>query len=108
MRKLCVVTLCLGLAACASSPQHGSGDAATAWQHWQCAGGERFSWRLAKAQADTVELKLDALRFDLPRQPTGSGMLYSDGTLVFHAKGEQGLLYWAADDELVGRDCRAR
>ena len=106
MVRLGLVAVVLGLAGCASQPGAPLSQPA-AWQHWQCEGGEQFRWRFADETNEVVELRLDALAFTLPRQPSGSGMLYSDATLVFHAKGDEALLYWAADDELIGRGCRA-
>jgi membrane-bound inhibitor of C-type lysozyme len=43
----------------------------------------------------------------LSLEPSGSGELYSDGTLSFHAKGEEGLVYRTANDDLLGRGCKA-
>ena len=42
-----------------------------------------------------------------PSSTSGSGALYSDGLLSFHTKGKEGLVYWAANDDLIGRGCQA-
>ena len=89
------------LAGCAATPQPGP------WQHWQCDSGVELHWRLVDEQA---ELRLDGAQrlYRLAQQPAASGALYSDGELALHTKGEQGLLYWVADDDLIGRDCKAQ
>ena len=44
----------------------------------------------------------------LTQEPAASGALYSDGRLSFHTKGEEGLVYWTANDDLIGRGCKAQ
>ena len=67
-------------------------------------------WRLADADGESVDLRLggDDIVHRLVQEPSGSGVLYSDGVLAFHTKGEEGLVYRVADDDLIGRGCRAR
>ncbi|BAQ77412.1 lipoprotein [Pseudomonas sp. Os17] len=43
----------------------------------------------------------------LKLEPSGSGSLYSDDMLAFHVKGEEGLVYWVATNDLIGRGCKA-
>ncbi len=45
--------------------------------------------------------------YRLKAEPGASGALYSDGMLAFHTKGEEGLVYWVATNDLIGRGCKA-
>ena len=45
--------------------------------------------------------------YRLKAEPGASGVLYSDGMLAFHTKGEEGLVYWVATNDLIGRGCKA-
>ena len=45
--------------------------------------------------------------YRLKSEPGASGELYSDGVLAFHTKGEEGLVYWVATNDLIGRGCKA-
>lgn len=66
-------------------------------------------WRFADAQRDQVDVRLGGgdQVYRLKAEPGASGALYSDGMLAFHTKGEEGLVYWVATNDLIGRGCKA-
>jgi membrane-bound inhibitor of C-type lysozyme len=44
--------------------------------------------------------------YRLKQEPGASGSLYSNDMLAFHIKGEEGLVYWVATNDLIGRGCK--
>ena len=105
MKALAVVALStLVLAGCAST------ETDAPWTHWTCDNQTQVFWRLADASGDAVDLRLgsDSQVRRLLNEPAADGALYSDGQLSFHAKGQRGLVYWTASDDLIGLDCKAR
>jgi membrane-bound inhibitor of C-type lysozyme len=100
----CTLALAALLGGCASQPPSDE------WTHWVCDSQAEVLWRLADADGESVDLRLggDDIVHRLVQEPSGSGALYSDGMLAFHTKGEEGLVYRVADDDLIGRGCRAR
>ncbi|RMU43612.1 hypothetical protein ALP29_201738 [Pseudomonas syringae pv. avii] len=47
--------------------------------------------------------------FRLKAEPgAASGTLYSNNVLAFVNKGSEGLIYWDATNDLIGRGCKAR
>lgn len=92
------------LGACASRPAPSD-----EWTRWVCDSQAVVLWRFADASREVVELRLgdDASVHRLQLEPTGSAALYSDDVLAFHTKGEEGLVYRVADDDLIGRGCKA-
>ena len=100
----CTLALAALLGGCASQPPSDE------WIRWVCDSQAEVLWRLADADGESVDLRLggDDIVHRLVQEPSGSGALYSDGVLAFHAKGEEGLVYRVADDDLIGRGCRAR
>lgn len=106
MRKQGCITLALAalLSGCASQPPSDE------WTRWVCDNQVEVLWRLADADDESVDLRLggDDIVHRLVEEPSGSGVLYSDNRLAFHTKGEEGLVYRVADNDLIGRGCRAR
>jgi hypothetical protein len=101
------LALAVGLAAvsgCSMVPEPTS-----AWTHWVCDSQVEVYWRPDAAFENGVELRLGAgeMLYHLAPQPAASGALYSDSVLALHTKGEQGLVYWVANNDLLGRDCKA-
>jgi membrane-bound inhibitor of C-type lysozyme len=94
----------VALAGCASQPQ-----APDQWTRWVCDSQAELQWRFADGGYDQVDLRLggDDIVYRLSQEPAASGALYSDGRLSFHTKGEEGLVYWTASDDLIGRGCKA-
>ena len=98
----CATTLLLG--ACAGQPEPGDH-----WTRWVCDSQAEVQWRFANGGFDQVDVRLggDDIVYRLTQEPAASGALYSDGRLSFHTKGEEGLVYWTASDDLIGRGCKA-
>ncbi|WP_405119247.1 MliC family protein [Pseudomonas leptonychotis] len=93
------------LGACASQPAPNSG-----WTRWVCDSQAEVLWRFADDSREAIDVRLggDDIVHRLKLVPAGSGALYSDGVLAFHTKGDQGLVYRVADDDLIGRGCQAQ
>jgi membrane-bound inhibitor of C-type lysozyme len=79
------------------------------WTRWVCDSQTEVLWRFTDAGKESVDLRLGGgdIVHRLKQEPSGSGALYSDGNLAFHTKGDEGLVYWAATDDLIGRGCKA-
>lgn len=79
------------------------------WTRWVCDSQTEVLWRFADAGRNSIDLRLGGgdIVHRLKREPSGSGALYSDGNLAFHTRGEEGLVYWVATDDLIGRGCKA-
>ncbi len=79
------------------------------WTHWVCDSQAEVLWRYADTTQQAVDVRLGGgdQVYRLKAEPGASGALYSDNVLAFHTKGEEGLLYWVATDDLIGRGCKA-
>mgnify|MGYP001762383420 FL=1 len=79
------------------------------WTRWVCDSQTEVLWRFANGSVEQVDVRLggDDIVYRLTQEPAASGVLYSDGRLSFHTKGEEGLVYWTATDDLIGRGCKA-
>ncbi|VXC09198.1 Membrane-bound lysozyme-inhibitor of c-type lysozyme [Pseudomonas sp. 8Z] len=79
------------------------------WTHWVCDSKAEVLWRQADGKGEQVDIRLgsDDVVHRLTLEPAGSGALYSDGNLSFHTQGDEGLVYWTATDDLIGRGCKA-
>ncbi len=79
------------------------------WTRWVCDSQAEVLWRFADTQRDAVDVRLGGgdQVYWLKAEPGASGALYSDGVLAFHTKGEEGLVYWVATNDLIGRGCKA-
>ena len=100
-----------GLAVAATLLAAGSSQPAAPeqWIRCVCDSQTEVLWRFANGSVDQVDVRLggDAIVYRLTHEPAGSGAQYSDGRLSFHTKGEEGLVYWTATDDLIGRGCKA-
>jgi membrane-bound inhibitor of C-type lysozyme len=77
---------------------------------WVCDNLTEVHWHFVdQAKRDRIELRLDDQPnvHHLALEPDGTGTLYSDGELAFRLQGEQGLVYWVATNDLIGRGCTA-
>jgi membrane-bound inhibitor of C-type lysozyme len=103
-KALLAVTLVLGLAGCS-----GTAPAPDTWTRWVCDNHTEVLWRFVGGGTEQVDVRLggDDIAFRLKREPAGSGALYSDGRLSFHSQGDEGLVYRTANDDLIGRGCKA-
>ena len=79
------------------------------WTHWVCDSQVDLLWRFAGSDQESVDLRLGGsdVVHRLKLERTGSGNLFTDGNLALHTKGDEGLVYWATTDDLIGRGCRA-
>ena len=104
LKRTTLLTLLGLLGACASQPAPSDN-----WTRWVCDSQTEVLWRFADSSAESVDVRLGGgdIVYRLQQEPAGSGALYSDGMLSFHTKGEEGLVYWTAKDDLIGRGCKA-
>lgn len=105
IKRAGLVAIALLLAACSSQPA-----APEQWNRWACDSQAEVQWRFADGSFEQVDVRLggDDIVYRLTQERAASGVLYSDGRLSFHTKGEEGLVYWTATDDLIGRGCKAR
>lgn len=92
------------LGGCASMKPAQTGNA---WTSWVCDSKAQVHWRYvdpAKAEVD-VRLNESDQVSRLTAEP-GSPALYSNGVLAFQIKGDEGLVYWEATNDLIGRGCK--
>ncbi|CAM3665543.1 hypothetical protein CCOS865_05208 [Pseudomonas reidholzensis] len=108
MKALMAVMALATLAGCASLRPAQTAPADT-WTRWVCDTQTEVLWRFADASRDTVDVRLGGgdQVYRLKAEPGASGALYSDGVLALHTKGEEGLVYWVATNDLIGRGCKA-
>ncbi|MGF6593521.1 MliC family protein [Pseudomonas sp. 2835] len=79
------------------------------WTRWVCDSQAEVLWRFTDSSEQDVDVRLGGgdQVYRLKPEPSGSGALYSDGVLAFHSKGDEGLVYWVATNDLIGRGCKA-
>lgn len=79
------------------------------WTRWVCDTQAEVLWRFADTDRQAVDVRLGGgdQVYRLKSEPGASGALYSDGVLAFHTKGDEGLVYWVATNDLIGRGCKA-
>ncbi|MFB4392438.1 MULTISPECIES: MliC family protein [unclassified Pseudomonas] len=108
MKALLALVALATLAGC-SLLQPSAPAATDNWTRWVCDSQAEVLWRYADAQQDAVDVRLGGgdQVYRLKPEPGASGALYSDGVLAFHNKGEEGLVYWVATNDLIGRGCKA-
>lgn len=102
-KHLVLLLLVASLGACSIQP-----PPSTVWTRWVCDSQAELYWRPDGTLATGVEVRLgtgDRL-YHLSRQPSGSGTLYSNSVLGLHVKGGEGLVYWVANNDLIGRGCK--
>lgn len=109
MRFLAIAFIFLGLVGCTGGGDNDKAETEQ-WITWECDGGAVLQWRILDGQGETMALRLNdgPETYTLTRGPSASGVLYSDGTLTFHSKGLEGLVYWVATDDLIGNNCKPR
>ncbi|MBP8186036.1 MAG: MliC family protein [Pseudomonas sp.] len=103
-KHLVMLALLASLAACVSQPAPSA-----EWTRWVCDSQVELHWRADPALPSGMQVRLGSSEriYQLSPEPAASGALYSNGVLALHTKGEQGLLYWVANNDLIGRDCKA-
>ncbi|MBT9302203.1 MULTISPECIES: MliC family protein [Pseudomonas] len=80
------------------------------WTTWVCDSQAQVNWRFVGADHNQVDVRLGGSDqvYRLKQEVAASGTLYSNDQLAFHTKGEEGLVYWVATDDLIGRGCKAQ
>ncbi|WP_347902442.1 MliC family protein [Pseudomonas purpurea] len=80
------------------------------WTTWTCDSEAKVVWRFTDDSRKEVDVRLGGADqvYRLKLEPSGSGSLYSNDMLAFHVKGEEGLVYWVATNDLIGRGCKAK
>ncbi|KAA0949365.1 lysozyme inhibitor [Pseudomonas sp. ANT_H14] len=79
------------------------------WTTWTCDSQAQVVWRFTDQAHSQVDIRLGGSDrvYRLKQDVAASGVLYSNDQLAFHTKGEEGLVYWVATDDLIGRGCKA-
>ncbi|MBK5537668.1 MliC family protein [Pseudomonas sp. TH05] len=97
------------LAGCANLDLFKSPPADT-WTTWVCDSQAHVVWRYTDSSRKEVDVRLGGADqvYRLKLEPGASGALYSNEMLAFHEKGEEGLVYWVATNDLIGRGCKAQ
>ncbi|RON07456.1 hypothetical protein BK659_18095 [Pseudomonas brassicacearum] len=110
MKGLIAVASLAVLAGCANMNPFASSPAPDAWTTWVCDSQAQVLWRYTDISRNAVDVRLagNDQVYRLKLEPTGSGSLYSDDKLAFHVKGEEGLVYWVATNDLIGRGCKVQ
>jgi membrane-bound inhibitor of C-type lysozyme len=110
MKGLIAVGSLAVLAGCATmNPFASSPVASDNWTNWVCDSQAPVHWRYTDATHNTVDVRLsDDQVHRLKLDPAGGGSLYSDDQLAFHVKDDEGLVYWVATNDLIGRGCKAK
>jgi len=87
-----------------AQPQQGT------WTTWVCDSQAQVNWRFVGSDRKQVDVRLGGSDqvYRLKQDVAASGALYSNEQLAFHTKGEEGLVYWVATDDLIGRGCKAQ
>jgi len=106
MKGLIAVATLMLLAGCASMKDS---QPVAPWTRWVCDSKAEVNWRYADPAKKTVEVRLNQSEqiFELQAAPGASGTLYSNGVLAFDNEGSEGLVYWDATNDLIGRGCKA-
>lgn len=106
---IAVVALAM-LAGCAQLDRFRSSEPVVeGWTTWTCDSQAKVLWRYTDDTRKEVDVRLGGAEqvYHLKEEPGASGTLYSDDMLAFHIKGEEGLVYWVATNDLIGRGCKA-
>ena len=110
MKGFIAVALLALLAGCAQFDLLRSSEpAAQGWTTWTCDSEAKVLWRYSDAARKAVDVRLGGADqvYHLKQEPGASGSLYGDDMLAFHVNGEEGLVYWVATNDLIGRGCKA-
>jgi membrane-bound inhibitor of C-type lysozyme len=98
------------LAGCSSFNLFKPAESTDNWITWTCDSQAKVLWRYADASRMEVDVRLGGADkvYRLKLEPGAEGSLYSNDMLAFHVKGEEGLVYWVATNDLIGRGCKAQ
>jgi len=82
------------LAGCSSMNLFDKAEPADKWTTWTCDSKAEVNWRFANQTRSEVDVRLGGSDqvYRLKQEVAASGVLYSDGQLARHTKGEQSLV----------------
>ncbi len=103
MKALLAVMALVLLGGCASS------QPTDAWTTWTCDSQAKVLWRYAESNQSAIDVRLGGgdIVYRLKQEPVETGAFYSSDVLAMHIKGQEGLVYWVANNDLIGRGCKA-
>ena len=109
MKGFIAITALALLAGCSSLNLFKPAESTDSWTTWTCDSQAKVLWRYTDAARKDVDVRLGGTDkvYPLKLEPGAEGSLYSNDVLAFHIKGEEGLAYWVATNDLIGRVCKA-
>ncbi|VVP25794.1 hypothetical protein PS838_04081 [Pseudomonas fluorescens] len=109
MKGFIAITALALLAGCSSLNLFKPAESTGSWTTWTCDSQAKVLWRYTDAARMEVDVRLGGTDkvYPLKLEPGAEGSLYSNDVLAFHIKGEEGLAYWVATNDLIGRGCKA-
>ena len=110
MKGFIAITALALLAGCSSFNLFKPAESSDNWTTWACDSQAKVVWRYTDASRQEVDVRLGGADqvYRLKLEPGAEGSLYSSDMLAFHIKGEEGLVYWVATNDLIGRGCKAQ
>ncbi|WP_339528118.1 MliC family protein [Pseudomonas mucidolens] len=111
MKGVIALTALALLAGCSNLDMFGNqAEPQDTWTTWTCDSRAHVIWRFVDDSHSQVDVRLGGADqvYRLKEEVAASGALYSNDQLAFHTKGEEGLVYWVATDDLIGRGCKAQ
>ena len=110
MKGFIAVTALALLAGCANLNLFKPAESTDSWITWTCDSQAKVVWRYTDDSRKAVDVRLGGADqvYRLKLEPGAEGSLYSNDMLALHIKGEEGLVYWVATNDLIGRGCKAQ
>ena len=108
MKGFIAITALVLLAGCSNFDLFKPAQSTDSWATWTCDSQAKVLWRYTDAARKDVDVRLGGTDkvYPLKLEPGAEGSLYSNDMLAFHVKGEEGLVYWVATNDLIGRGCK--
>ncbi|CAI9005449.1 Membrane-bound lysozyme-inhibitor of c-type lysozyme [Pseudomonas sp. IT-P44] len=109
MKGFIAITALVLLAGCSNFDLFNPAQSTDSWATWTCDSQAKVVWRYTDDSHKAVDVRLGGADqvYRLKLEPGAEGSLYSNDMLAFHIKGEEGLVYWVATNDLIGRGCKA-
>lgn len=76
---------------------------------WTCDTGVTIEWQPEDSEYNKIHLRIDdsEKRYILSKAyTTNKGTLYSNTEIAFRVKNQSGIVFWAANDEIIGQNCQ--
>jgi len=110
MKRFIAVAAVALLAGCSNFDLFKPAKSTDNWTTWTCDSQAKVLWRYTDVSRKAVDVRLGGADqvYRLKLEPGAEGSLYSNDMLAFHVKGEEGLVYWVATNDLIGRGCKAQ